>query len=255
MAETGHLLPFPQAPDGIELRHLRAFVAVAEELSFTRAAERLYVSAPALSRQISGLEGLLGCELLRRSRHRVELTLPGEALLDRARKLLHDVDEAVAATMMLSGELLGRAASLWRPLEGLLASEASLQEARAATEELHAQVAPPPGTNVRAVNAGGVPSLVVSPSTSSATSVLHLQAARSWLVRRSGTARTRGRWQPRHRPGCSSPTTGAHLSTPFQPASRIPSALKRGCSSKTSAANRSRSPATPREPDLSSRCC
>jgi hypothetical protein len=63
---TQPALPFPGAGDGIELRHLRAFVAVAEELSFARAADRLYVSSPALSRQIRGLEQLIGTELLRR---------------------------------------------------------------------------------------------------------------------------------------------------------------------------------------------
>jgi DNA-binding transcriptional LysR family regulator len=100
--ERGHLLPFPQAPDGIELRHLRAFVAVAEELNFGRAAERLYVSQPALSRQIRALEKLVGCELLRRSTHRVELTLAGEALLERARMLLRDVDEACRRRLRLA---------------------------------------------------------------------------------------------------------------------------------------------------------
>src|ERR1044072_4179951 len=105
MHERGHLLPFPQAPDGVELRHLRAFVAVAEELNFSRAAERLYLSQPALSRQIRGLERLVGCELLRRSTHRVELTRAGDALLDRARKLLADLDEAVAKTQSVGGEL------------------------------------------------------------------------------------------------------------------------------------------------------
>jgi DNA-binding transcriptional ArsR family regulator len=78
------LIDLPPAPDAIELRHLRAFVAVAEELNFSRAAERLYLTQPALSRQIRALERLLGVDLLRRSTHQVELTLGGEALLNRA---------------------------------------------------------------------------------------------------------------------------------------------------------------------------
>ena len=92
------MLVLPPAPDAIELRHLRAFVAVAEELNFGRAATRLFVSQPALSRQIRSLERHLGCALLRRSTHRVELTLAGDALLDRARRLLADMDDAVSYT-------------------------------------------------------------------------------------------------------------------------------------------------------------
>jgi acetyl esterase/lipase len=161
--ESGHLLPFPQAPDGIELRHLRAFVAVAEELNFGRAAERLYISQPALSRQIRSLEQAVGCELLRRSTHRVELTVAGEALLDRARKLLRDVDEAVAEALAVGGELLGRAVRLLEPLSGLVIQDTGLQEARETFERLQAEFSPPPGIGVRPVTAGGVPSLVVSP--------------------------------------------------------------------------------------------
>jgi acetyl esterase/lipase len=174
MDERGHLLPFPQAPDGIELRHLRAFVAVAEELSFGRAADRLYISQSALSRQIRGLEQLLGCELLRRSTHRVELTIAGEALLDRSHKVLRDVDEAVSATLAVGGELLSRITKLWEPMVGLLAPEADLAEARAAGEELLAQTSPPPGTRVRPVTAGGVSSLLVSSSEDPPATVLYL---------------------------------------------------------------------------------
>ena len=99
------MLVLPPAPDAIELRHLRAFVAVAEELNFGRAATRLFVSQPALSRQIRSLERLVGCDLLRRSTHRVELTLAGDALLDRARRLLTDLDDAVFATRSVGGDL------------------------------------------------------------------------------------------------------------------------------------------------------
>ncbi len=172
--EPGRVLPFPQAPDGIELRHLRAFVAVAEELNFGRAAERLYVSQPALSRQIRGLEQLVGCELLRRSTHRVELTLAGEALLERARTLLSDVDEAVSAALAVGGELLARVARLLEPLSGLVARDVGLHETRATFERLQAEFARPSGTSVRPVTAGGVPSLIASPADGAEPTVLYL---------------------------------------------------------------------------------
>lgn len=87
----------------VHLRDLRYFVAVAEELHFTRAAERLFVSQPALSKQIGQLERQLRVRLLVRDRRSVALTAAGEAFLDRAHALLaawdgapHEVAEAAA---------------------------------------------------------------------------------------------------------------------------------------------------------------
>jgi DNA-binding transcriptional LysR family regulator len=80
---------------GVELRHLRGFVAVAEKRNFTRAAVDLNVTQPALSRTIAQLERLLGVELLHRTRHVVELTPQGEVFLLHTRRALVVIDETL----------------------------------------------------------------------------------------------------------------------------------------------------------------
>ena len=100
----------------MELRHLRYFVAVAEELNFTRAAERLNMAQPPLSTQIRALEEELGARLFDRDKRRVDLTQAGRQMLVRARAILSAADAAVKETRRAAagdiGELqLGYAAS------------------------------------------------------------------------------------------------------------------------------------------------
>lgn len=78
----------------MELRHLRSFVVVAEELHFGRAAERLHMAGPPLSKRIQRLEAELGFPLLERSTRKVELTAGGQVFLARARRLLEELDTA-----------------------------------------------------------------------------------------------------------------------------------------------------------------
>ena len=76
----------------MELRHLRYFIAVAEELNFSRAAERLNVSQPPLSRQIRDLESELNVRLFERNHQEVKLTRVGRALLARAQELMREAE-------------------------------------------------------------------------------------------------------------------------------------------------------------------
>ncbi|MGV7208877.1 LysR family transcriptional regulator [Oxalobacteraceae bacterium A2-2] len=79
----------------MELRHLRYFIAVAEELSFTRAAARLHIGQPPLSHQIQMLESEVGARLLERSKRWVRLTEAGKLFLDDARRVLALSEQAV----------------------------------------------------------------------------------------------------------------------------------------------------------------
>src|SRR5678815_2246399 len=95
----------------MELRHLQYFVTIAEERSFTRASERLWVAQPGLSTQIRRLESELGTKLFIRHTRGVDLTAAGELFLERARTALaaaeaalstgHDLEAGLAGTIRL----------------------------------------------------------------------------------------------------------------------------------------------------------
>src|SRR5438874_2617399 len=99
----------------IELRHLRYFVAVAEELNFSRAAQRLHMAQPPLSVAIRQLEQELGIELLERTTHAVKLTDAGRTLLEGTGRIFAELEHTVTATRRAAAGELGtlRVAFSW----------------------------------------------------------------------------------------------------------------------------------------------
>src|SRR6185312_12557461 len=104
---AGAVQPSPSsgrgAPQGVELRHLRYFVAVADAGTFTHAAERMFVAQPTLSQQIRRLEELVGTPLLQRRREGVRLTTAGSVLLEESRAVLSLIDHGVSRTRQAAG--------------------------------------------------------------------------------------------------------------------------------------------------------
>jgi DNA-binding transcriptional LysR family regulator len=99
----------------VELRHLRAFVAVAEELSFSHAAKRLHLVQQSLSAQIRQLEDELGTQLFRRTTRKVELSDAGEALLAHARSILEALHTACEQTRRAAAGDAGRLTICYTP--------------------------------------------------------------------------------------------------------------------------------------------
>src|SRR3712207_4474641 len=116
--------PSDAANTPLNLRQVHYFVTVARELNFTRAADLLHISAPALSQQIKALERQLAVQLLARDSRHVSLTAAGEVFADYGRRLLQQGETAVQMTRSAGGVVVGQL------------SVAALHEAESAFEPL-----------------------------------------------------------------------------------------------------------------------
>jgi DNA-binding transcriptional LysR family regulator len=92
----------------MELHDLRYFVAVAEDLHFGRAAERLHITQPALSRQIQSLEAELDVQLFQRTKRSVQLTIAGQTFLEEARQILCHAEQAIQTTRRVARGEIGQ---------------------------------------------------------------------------------------------------------------------------------------------------
>ena len=95
-------MPKCDRSEHMELRHLKTFQAVAEELHFSRAAARLRVAQPALSRTIMDLESEMGVKLVERNSRGVSLTEAGSVFLHRVKRILHDTEDAISTAQRRS---------------------------------------------------------------------------------------------------------------------------------------------------------
>lgn len=120
----------------MELRHLRYFVAVAEELNFTRAATRLRLAQPALSRQVADLEDELGVDLLRRTSHGVVLTAEGKLYLEEVREILRRTEASTARVRAVARGEAGELQIGYVPPLDLHILPRALAEFRKATPEV-----------------------------------------------------------------------------------------------------------------------
>ncbi|MEM9220406.1 MAG: LysR family transcriptional regulator [Cyanobacteria bacterium P01_F01_bin.150] len=92
----------------IEFRHLQTFLTVVEEMSFSRAAERLGIAQPPLSRQIQRLEAKLDVKLFERTRPHIQLTSAGEVFADGARRILQQVNQSIQITQLVNQGVAGQ---------------------------------------------------------------------------------------------------------------------------------------------------
>jgi DNA-binding transcriptional LysR family regulator len=106
----------------MELHDLRYFVAVAEDLHFGRAAERLYITQPALTRQIQSLEAELEVQLFQRTKRRVQLTTAGQEFLKEAKQILRHTEQAIQTAKRIARGEVGQLRLSFTPsaLRGIL---------------------------------------------------------------------------------------------------------------------------------------
>lgn len=126
--------------NNIELRHLRYFIAVADELHFGRAAERLHISQPPLSQQIQSLEATIGAKLLNRNNRNVSLTQAGEAFIKEARQIISRVQDASLQASKIHQGIAGNLTL------GLTSSAPFLRRVQRTIQRFHLQY---PEVNIR----------------------------------------------------------------------------------------------------------